>query len=35
VRFYPPDPSQLQEDLTRYLLCLQIQQDVKTVSFFM
>ena len=31
VRFYPPDPSQLQEDLTRYLLCLQIQQDVKTV----
>lgn len=30
VRFYPPDPSQLQEDLTRYLLCLQIQQDVKT-----
>jgi len=30
VRFYPPDPSQLQEDLTRYQLCLQIQQDVKT-----
>jgi len=30
VRFYPPDPSQLHEDLTRYLLCLQIQQDVKT-----
>lgn len=30
VRFYPPDPSHLQEDLTRYQLCLQIQQDVKT-----
>ncbi|XP_023335425.1 band 4.1-like protein 3 [Eurytemora carolleeae] len=30
VRFYPPDPSQLHEDLTRYLLCLQIQQDVKS-----
>ena len=30
VRFYPPDPSQLQEDLTRYQLCLQIHQDVKT-----
>ena len=30
VRFYPPDPSHLQEDLTRYQLCLQIQQDVKS-----
>lgn len=30
VRFYPPDPSQLQEDLTRYQLCLQIQHDVKS-----
>jgi len=30
VRFYPPDPAHLQEDLTRYQLCLQIQQDVKT-----
>ena len=30
VRFYPPDPAQLQEDLTRYQLCLQIQQDVKS-----
>jgi len=30
VKFYPPDPAQLQEDLTRYLLCLQIQQDVKS-----
>ena len=30
VRFYPPDPVHLQEDLTRYQLCLQIQQDVKS-----
>jgi len=30
VRFYPPDPAQLQEDITRYQLCLQIQQDVKS-----
>lgn len=30
VRFYPPDPAQLSEDITRYQLCLQIQQDVKS-----
>ncbi|KAI4882701.1 hypothetical protein NFI96_022345 [Prochilodus magdalenae] len=30
VKFYPPDPSQLTEDLTRYLLCLQLRQDVSS-----
>lgn len=24
VKFYPPEPSQLQEDITRYYLCLQV-----------
>ncbi|XP_029589697.1 band 4.1-like protein 2 isoform X5 [Salmo trutta] len=28
VKFYPPDPSQLTEDITRYLLCLQLRQDI-------
>ncbi|CAH0551044.1 unnamed protein product [Brassicogethes aeneus] len=28
VKFYPPDPSQLQEDITRYQLCLQIRMDI-------
>ncbi|XP_075453432.1 band 4.1-like protein 2 isoform X10 [Ascaphus truei] len=28
VKFYPPDPSQLSEDLTRYFLCLQLRQDI-------
>ncbi|XP_075904518.1 band 4.1-like protein 2 isoform X2 [Nelusetta ayraudi] len=28
VKFYPPDPSLLTEDITRYLLCLQLRQDV-------
>ncbi|XP_033847351.1 band 4.1-like protein 2 isoform X1 [Periophthalmus magnuspinnatus] len=28
VKFYPPDPSLLTEDLTRYLLCLQLREDV-------
>ncbi|CAG2114737.1 unnamed protein product [Medioppia subpectinata] len=28
VKFYPPDPTQLQEDITRYLLCLQIRNDI-------
>ncbi|XP_058611333.1 band 4.1-like protein 2 isoform X4 [Onychostoma macrolepis] len=28
VKFYPPDPSQLMEDITRYLLCLQLRQDI-------
>ncbi|XP_024081573.1 protein 4.1 homolog isoform X2 [Cimex lectularius] len=30
VKFYPPDPSQLQEDVTRYQLCLQIRNDILT-----
>uniref|UniRef100_A0A0C9RCK9 Moesin/ezrin/radixin homolog 1 n=1 Tax=Fopius arisanus TaxID=64838 RepID=A0A0C9RCK9_9HYME len=30
VKFYPPDPSQLQEDITRYQLCLQIRNDIIT-----
>ncbi|KAM9354324.1 band 4.1-like protein 2 isoform 2-T2 [Pholidichthys leucotaenia] len=30
VKFYPPDPSLLTEDLTRYLLCLQLREDVAT-----
>ncbi|XP_019743095.1 band 4.1-like protein 3 isoform X1 [Hippocampus comes] len=28
VKFYPPDPAQLSEDITRYLLCLQLREDV-------
>uniref|UniRef100_A0A8C1XFM2 Erythrocyte membrane protein band 4.1 like 2 n=1 Tax=Cyprinus carpio TaxID=7962 RepID=A0A8C1XFM2_CYPCA len=28
VKFYPLDPSQLTEDITRYLLCLQLRQDI-------
>ncbi|XP_072265011.1 band 4.1-like protein 2 isoform X14 [Pyxicephalus adspersus] len=28
VKFYPPDPSQLSEDITRYYLCLQLRQDI-------
>uniref|UniRef100_A0A3P8WXB2 Erythrocyte membrane protein band 4.1 like 2 n=1 Tax=Cynoglossus semilaevis TaxID=244447 RepID=A0A3P8WXB2_CYNSE len=30
VKFYPPDPSLLSEDITRYLLCLQLREDVAT-----
>ncbi|XP_036414781.1 protein 4.1b [Colossoma macropomum] len=30
VKFYPPDPSLLAEDLTRYLLCLQVRMDIMT-----
>ncbi|XP_076872690.1 band 4.1-like protein 2 isoform X10 [Brachyhypopomus gauderio] len=30
VKFYPPDPSQLMEDITRYLLCLQLRQDISS-----
>ncbi|KAF3423735.1 hypothetical protein E2986_09349 [Frieseomelitta varia] len=30
VKFYPPDPAQLQEDITRYQLCLQIRNDIIT-----
>ena len=29
VKFYPPEPAQLQEDLTRFQMCLQIQNDIK------
>ncbi|XP_077209141.1 band 4.1-like protein 2 isoform X17 [Paroedura picta] len=28
VKFYPPDPSLLIEDITRYFLCLQLRQDI-------
>ncbi|XP_075459921.1 protein 4.1 isoform X18 [Ascaphus truei] len=28
VKFYPPDPAQLTEDITRYFLCLQLRQDI-------
>ncbi|OCT57763.1 band 4.1-like protein 1 isoform X2 [Xenopus laevis] len=28
VKFYPPDPSQLTEDITRYYLCLQLRADI-------
>ncbi|XP_070589609.1 band 4.1-like protein 2 isoform X8 [Erythrolamprus reginae] len=28
VKFYPPDPSQLTEEITRYFLCLQLRQDI-------
>ncbi|KAI4882520.1 hypothetical protein NFI96_018916 [Prochilodus magdalenae] len=32
VKFYPPDPSQLQKELTRYLFALQIKQDLSNGS---
>ncbi|XP_037235374.1 band 4.1-like protein 3 isoform X10 [Falco rusticolus] len=28
VKFYPPDPAQLSEDITRYYLCLQLRDDI-------
>ncbi|KAK2903006.1 hypothetical protein Q8A67_007719 [Cirrhinus molitorella] len=28
IKFYPPDPSILAEDITRYLLCLQLRTDI-------
>lgn len=28
VKFYPPEPAQLQEDITRYHLCLQVRNDI-------
>ncbi|XP_056018452.1 band 4.1-like protein 3 isoform X12 [Ostrea edulis] len=28
VKFYPPEPSHLSEDITRYQLCLQIRADI-------
>ncbi|XP_071624009.1 protein 4.1 isoform X28 [Heliangelus exortis] len=30
VKFYPPDPAQLTEDITRYYLCLQLRQDINS-----
>ncbi|KAK3541376.1 hypothetical protein QTP86_024020 [Hemibagrus guttatus] len=30
VKFYPPDPTLLAEDITRYLLCLQLRTDILT-----
>uniref|UniRef100_A0A8C7VMV3 FERM domain-containing protein n=1 Tax=Oncorhynchus mykiss TaxID=8022 RepID=A0A8C7VMV3_ONCMY len=32
VKFFPPDPGQLQRRLTRYLFSLQIKQDLSTGS---
>uniref|UniRef100_W5LLT8 FERM domain containing 7 n=1 Tax=Astyanax mexicanus TaxID=7994 RepID=W5LLT8_ASTMX len=32
VKFYPPDPGQLQKELTRYLFALQIKQDLSNSS---
>ena len=28
VKFYTPDPAQLEEEYTRYLFCLQIKRDL-------
>ncbi|XP_078275315.1 uncharacterized protein LOC144604582 isoform X2 [Rhinoraja longicauda] len=28
VKFYPPDPTELTEDITRYYLCLQLRDDI-------
>uniref|UniRef100_UPI00358FE5BE protein 4.1-like isoform X2 n=1 Tax=Myxine glutinosa TaxID=7769 RepID=UPI00358FE5BE len=28
VKFYPPDPTELAEDVTRYYLCLQLRRDL-------
>ncbi|CAG0915156.1 unnamed protein product [Notodromas monacha] len=30
IKFYPPDPENLHEDLTRYLLCLQVYDDLQS-----
>jgi len=32
VKFYAPDPAQLEEEYTRYLFCLQIKRDLSTGS---
>ncbi|XP_036394967.1 protein 4.1b isoform X2 [Megalops cyprinoides] len=32
VKFYPPDPAQLTEDITRYYLCLQLRKDILSGS---
>ncbi|KAK1785434.1 hypothetical protein P4O66_018802 [Electrophorus voltai] len=31
VKFYPPDPAQLSEDITRYYLCLQLRKDILSI----
>jgi len=28
VKFYPPDPAQLLEDITRYYMVLQLRDDI-------
>lgn len=28
VKFYTPDPAQLEEEYTRYLFCLQVKRDL-------
>ncbi|XP_016098670.1 protein 4.1-like, partial [Sinocyclocheilus grahami] len=28
VKFYPPEPALLSEDITRYYLCLQLRDDI-------
>uniref|UniRef100_A0AAY4DQM0 Protein 4.1 n=1 Tax=Denticeps clupeoides TaxID=299321 RepID=A0AAY4DQM0_9TELE len=30
VKFYPPDPTKITEDITRYLLCLQLRKEILT-----
>jgi FERM, RhoGEF and pleckstrin domain protein 2 len=32
VKFYAPDPAQLEEEYTRYLFCLQVKRDLATGS---
>lgn len=32
VKFYPPEPAQLQEDITRYHLCLQVNNGHETIE---
>lgn len=33
VKFYPPEPAQLHEDITRYHLCLQVRNDILTEKY--
>lgn len=28
VKFFPPEPAQLEEEFTRYLFCMQLKQDL-------
>jgi FERM, RhoGEF and pleckstrin domain protein 2 len=32
IKFYTPDPAQLEEEYTRYLFCLQVKRDLTTGS---